>query len=66
MMKLTDREMDVCKLLVKGMSNMEIAKELFLSKHTVKSYLSQIMASANVKNRAELAYLLGKENIIKM
>lgn len=65
-MKLTDREMDVCKLLVKGMSNIEIAEELYLSKHTIKSYISQIMASANVKNRAQLAYILGKENIIKM
>lgn len=65
-MKLTKREFDVCRCLVKGMSNVEIAKELYLSKHTIKSYVSQIIANFKVRNRSELAYVLGKENIIEM
>ncbi len=63
-MKLTQREKDVCKCLIEGMSNPEIASRLYISRHTVKSYLSQIMANAKVKNRVQLAYILGKDNII--
>lgn len=65
-MKLTPREREVCKCVVEGMSNLEIAETLFISKHTVKSYISQIMANASVKNRTQLAYILGKENIIEL
>ena len=54
-MKLTQREKDVCKCLIEGMSNPEIASRLYISRHTVKSYLSQIMANAKVKNRVQLA-----------
>lgn len=65
-MQLTLREKDVCKCIIEGMSNTEIADFLYLSKHTVKSYVGQIIAKARVKNRTQLAYLLGKENIIQM
>lgn len=63
-MKLTNREREVCEYLIEGLSNNEIAKELFLSKLTVKLYVSQSIAKAMAKNRTQLAYILGKKNII--
>lgn len=57
-MKLTNREREVCEYLIEGLSNNEIAEELFLSKHTVKLYVSQSIA------KAMAAYILGKKNII--
>lgn len=63
-MYLTKRELDVCKCLIQGQKNNEIAQSLYISKHTVKAYVSIIMANFNARNRTQLAYILGKENII--
>lgn len=63
-MNLTKRQLDVCKYLIQGKKNIEIAHALNLSKHTVKAYLSEIICMFNAKNRTHLAYILGKENII--
>lgn len=46
------RERDIIQLLVKGYSNHEIAQTLFLSIGTVKNYVSQIYAKANVTDRS--------------
>lgn len=51
---LTCRETDVIKLLEQGMNNREIAENLYLSEHTVKSHLKNIFLKADVKSRAEL------------
>lgn len=64
MRHLTNRELEVCKYLILGLDNSEIAKKLFISKHTVKIYVSSIIESLGAKNRTEVAYILGKENII--
>ena len=59
---LSDRKIEVCKYLVKGLGNEEIADILNVSKHTVKAYISAIIYENKVKNRTELAYKLGREN----
>jgi DNA-binding NarL/FixJ family response regulator len=46
------REKDIIQLLVKGYSNVEIAETLYLSIGTVKNYVSQIYAKANVADRS--------------
>ena len=48
----TNKEKDVIKLLVKGYSNQDIAGELYLSLGTVKNYVSQIYAKAEVSDRS--------------
>lgn len=50
---LTPREQDVLRSLVKGASNKEIAKELFISEKTVKSHLNQVFKKMNVSRRLE-------------
>ena len=62
--KLTSREIEILKLVVKGYSNEEIAKELFISKHTVKMHISIMIQKLGLKNRCEIAYMAGKKNIV--
>lgn len=52
---LTQREHDVLRLLVEGLSNEEIARDLRLSEATVKKYLGTVMAKLHLKNRVQLA-----------
>ncbi len=65
-MRLSKREMEICKYLAEGKKNIEIAKILYLSEHTIKSHVSDIIASLGAANRTQVAYILGKENIIKI
>ena len=51
--QLSDRELEVLKLAAKGMSNKDIAKQLFLSVRTVKAHLSSIFNKADVASRTE-------------
>ncbi len=51
---LTDREVDVLRLLALGHTNQEIAAELFLSARTVESHRAHIMRKLGVSTRAEL------------
>lgn len=48
---LTEREIEVLKLMATGQSNAEIAKALFLSRETVKTYVSRIFAKLNLRDR---------------
>jgi LuxR family maltose regulon positive regulatory protein len=49
---LTSRELDVLKLVARGLSNQEIAQQLFLSEHTVHSHLANILRKLNLSSRA--------------
>lgn len=51
--KLTRRELHVIELMGKGMSNMDIAKALFLSEKTVKNHLTNIFRKLNVNDRTK-------------
>jgi len=50
---LSDREMEMLKLLATGMSNKEIAEKLCLSLRTVKAHMSNIFTKMNVASRSE-------------
>ncbi len=51
---LTAREKEVLQLIVNGLTNAEIAKNLFLSIHTVENYRDNILLKMEVKNTASL------------
>lgn len=51
--KLTEREQDVLRELVKGGTNREIAARLFISEYTVKNHLHSILEKLEVSNRRE-------------
>ena len=51
---LSNRESEVAELVTKGMSNKEVANQLFVTEKTVKFHLTNIYKKMNVKSRAQL------------
>ncbi|WP_350343119.1 response regulator transcription factor [Proteinivorax tanatarense] len=52
---LLDKEYVIIKLVAKGLSNKEIAKEIYLGEGTVRNYLSVILDKLNLRDRTQLA-----------
>ncbi len=64
MNQFNDKELQIIKLLTKGLNNTEISKKMFISVHTVKIYVSTILHKLNAKNRTEAAFIAGKNNLV--
>lgn len=62
--RLTDRELDVLRLLAGGLSNKDIGVRLFISATTVKFHVSNIMRKLAVSRRAEAVYAASKSGLI--
>ena len=60
--KLNKRESEILKALERGLTNKQIAEELFLSEKTIKHYMTSILQKLEVKNRVEAALLAQKIN----
>ena len=54
---LSDREREVLTLLGRGLSNADIARELFMSEATVKTYVSRMLTKLGLANRTQAAIL---------
>lgn len=54
---ITDREMEVIHLVLQGMTNKEIARQLFITEHTVKTHMKNICNKFGVSRKKELIYL---------
>lgn len=52
---LTSRECEVSRLVARGLTNQEIAAELFISLSTVKTHLGNVQAKLGARNRVEIA-----------
>lgn len=55
--ELTDRESDILKLVVDGLTNREIGDRLHLSEKTIKHYITNILEKLHVRSRVEAAML---------
>ncbi len=62
---LTEREMEVLKLLVEGMSNPEIADRLVISRSTARAHVSNILAKLQVSNRSEAVALALRKRLVR-
>lgn len=59
---LSARERDVLKLLAKGLSNKEIANQLYLSDGTVRNYVTSLMTKLDANNRTEAVLIATEKN----
>ena len=63
--KLTEREMEVLKLVARGMNNRDIAKELFISENTVKNHVRNILEKLQIHSRMEAVMIAVREKLIE-
>ncbi len=60
---LTNREVDILRLLAHGATNQEIAARLVISENTVKNHVHNILEKLNVRNRREAARIEKKNRL---
>jgi DNA-binding NarL/FixJ family response regulator len=62
--RLTDREVEVLRLVAKGMSNKEIATELVIAENTVKNHVRNILEKLQMRSRMEAAMYAVREKLV--
>jgi len=60
---LTDREIEVLKLISRGYTSKEIAEQLYLSKKTIDYYRSNIKTKLNLSKKSEIIHFLKEKNL---
>jgi NarL family two-component system response regulator LiaR len=63
--ELTEREMEVLKLIAKGQSNSEIADKLVISVNTVKGHVSNILSKLHLADRTQAAVYAWQQGIVR-
>ncbi len=61
---LSDRQLEILRLIAEGFSNREIASRVYLSENTVKSHVQEIFRKLQVRNRVEAALRATQEGWI--
>jgi DNA-binding NarL/FixJ family response regulator len=62
--QLSDRELEVLRLIANGNDNAEIARELFISPKTVKNHISNILMKLQIENRIQAAVYAVRSGIV--
>ncbi|MEM6430889.1 MAG: response regulator transcription factor [Deinococcota bacterium] len=63
--ELTERELQVLKLIAEGQNNQSIADDLGISERTVKGHVSNILAKLHLNDRTQAAVLAWREGVMK-
>ncbi len=64
--RLTDREMEVLRLVAKGLNNRDIAKQLFISENTVKNHIRNILEKLQLHSRMEAVVYAVREKLLEI
>jgi two-component system, NarL family, response regulator LiaR len=62
--ELTDREMDILRLLANGLSNSKIAAQLVITENTVKGHVSNILGKLHLSDRTQAAIYAWREGVV--
>jgi DNA-binding NarL/FixJ family response regulator len=62
--ELTERELDVLRLIAKGMTNSQIAESLVISENTVKGHVSNILSKLHLADRTQVAVYAWQRGIV--
>ncbi len=62
--ELTERELDVLKLIASGLTNSQIAEKLVISENTVKGHVSNILSKLHVADRTQVAVYAWQRGIV--
>ena len=65
-LQLSERELDVIRLLCDGRSNREVAQELFIAEPTVKSHIGRIMAKMGVRDRVQVVITAYRKGLVEL
>lgn len=63
--ELTERELEVLKLIANGLSNSQIAEKLFISENTVKGHVSNILSKLHLADRTQVAVYAWQQGIVR-
>ena len=63
--ELTEREVDVLRLIARGLSNAEIGQTLFISETTVKTHVTHILQKLNLRDRVQAVVLAHQTGIFE-
>jgi DNA-binding NarL/FixJ family response regulator len=63
---LTPRELEVLKLMARGLKNLEIAQALFLSEATVKTHVVRVLSKLDLRDRAQAVVLAYESRLVEV
>jgi DNA-binding NarL/FixJ family response regulator len=64
--RLTERELEVLRLVAHGYSNREVAGRLFISENTVRNHMRNILEKLHLRSRMEAVLYAVRENLVKL
>jgi DNA-binding NarL/FixJ family response regulator len=64
--ELTPRELDVARLVARGMTNAEIAAQLFLGEGTVKTHVTSILSKLGLRNRTQIVVAAYESGLVEL